>query len=153
MPATEPATMKSLSQYLLPLAALLLALVGLAQYQWMNSETPPQSTEVTLPSIVGDGRPTLVEFGMNSCASCRTMHRILDELDATHGERLRIIRVNILEQSDLTRQWKIMAIPTQVFLDDAGQELYRHMGVLSARAIVEVFATRGVPLESVGDES
>lgn len=153
MPAAEPSSLKSLSQYLLPLAAFALALAGLALYQWKSSETPPQRTEVTPPSLVGDGRPTLVEFGMNSCASCRTMHQILDELDATHGERLRIIRVNIMEQGDLTRQWKIMAIPTQVFLDDAGKELYRHMGVLSARAILEVFATRGVPLESVGDES
>lgn len=145
--------MKFLNRHLLPLAAFALIFAGIGLYRWQNSDTPSHSTATVTSSIIGDGRPTLVEFGMNSCASCRAMHRVLDELSAAHGERLRIIRVNVMEQSDLTRQWKVFAIPTQVFLDDTGKELYRHMGVLSARAISEVFATQGLPLEVLGGES
>jgi thioredoxin 1 len=145
--------MESLRRYLLPLAAIALVLAGMGLYRWQNSDLPPPGTSAVTSSITGDGRPTLVEFGMNICASCKAMHRVLDELNRVHGERLRIIRVNILEQSELTSQWKIMAIPTQVFLDGAGKELYRHMGFLSAQAVRDSFAARGLPLGTAGDES
>ena len=146
--------MESLNRYLLLLAAIALVLAGMALYRWQNSDALPHGATAIASSITGDGRPTLVEFGMNNtCASCKAMHRVLDELSAAHGESLRIIRVNILEQSELTSQWKVMAIPTQVFLDGAGKELYRHMGFLSAQSVRDSFAARGLPLETTGDES
>lgn len=137
------------SQYLLPLAAVALILAGLGLYRWLNGQAAPQAAAV-ISSIAGDGRPTLVEFGMNRCASCKAMHRVLDELQEAHGERLRIIRVNVMEQSELTSQWKVMAIPTQVFLDGEGQELHRRQGFLSAKAVRDSFSARGLPLDMPG---
>ncbi len=93
--------MESLKPYLLPLAAIALILGGMGLQRWLGGEPDSPVASANTP-IAGNGRPTLVEFGMNTCASCRAMHRVLDELRAAHGERLRIIPVNVMEQAELT---------------------------------------------------
>ncbi len=54
---------------------------------------------------------------------------------------------------ELTSQWKVRVIPTQVLLDGEGREFYRHMGFLSAQAILERFSAQGLPLEATGKGS
>jgi thioredoxin 1 len=62
--------------------------------------------------VVADGRPTLIELGMNSCASCKAMHRVLDDLRAAHGDALRIVAVDIRERPELVAALGVVAIPT-----------------------------------------
>ena len=88
---------------------------------------------------------------MNSCASCKAMHRVLDELRAAHGAHLRIIAVDIREQPELVAAFRVMAIPTQVLLDGEGREIGRHLGYLSAEGIRERFAANGFPLAGAAD--
>ncbi len=142
------------------LAAIAVLAVAIGLFVLRGQGGGPGTRAVSAPAqmppagpIAGNGQPTLVEFGMNTCASCRAMHQVLDELSTTHGERLRIIRVNVMEQSELTREWKVIAIPTQVFLDGEGEELYRHLGFLSARAVRDGFSARGLPLATTPDGS
>ncbi len=137
--------METLTRLLPALAVVILLLAGAGLYRWLGSSSgtppPPLATEIT-----ADGRPVLVELGSNSCASCVAMHRVLDELQACHGDRLQLVSINILEQPELVGQWKVIGIPTQVFLDGDGRELGRHIGFLSADAIRERFAAAGLPL-------
>lgn len=137
--------METFTRLLPALAVLILVLAGAGLYRWLGSPsgtTPiPRATEIT-----ADGRPVLVELGSTSCASCVAMHRVLDELQSSHGDRLQLVSINILEQPELVRLWKVMAIPTQVFLDGEGRELGRHIGFISADAIRERFAAAGLPL-------
>ncbi|MBK1646211.1 hypothetical protein CKO25_16470 [Thiocapsa imhoffii] len=133
---------------LLPaLVVVLLVLAGAGLYRWLGSPSgapaAPLATEITV-----DGRPVLVELGSNSCASCVAMHRVLEALQTSHGDRLQLVSINILEQPELVGQWKVLAIPTQVFLDGEGRELGRHIGFLSADAILERFAAAGLPLDA-----
>jgi thiol-disulfide isomerase/thioredoxin len=86
---------------LLPLAAVLLALAVKGLYRWSTSPAPaPVSLESA--AIAGNGQPALVEFGMESCASCRGMHRVLDELRAADATRLRVIAVNVMQEPEAT---------------------------------------------------
>jgi thioredoxin 1 len=145
--------MDTVTRILPALAVLVLVLAGAGLYRWLGSPagTPPipRATEIT-----ADGRPVLVELGSNSCASCVAMHRVLDELEASHGDRLQLVSINILEQPELVGQWKVIAIPTQVMLDGDGREIGRHVGFLSADAIRERFAAAGLPLgPATADES
>ncbi len=137
--------METFTRLLPALAAVILVLAGAGLYRWLGSpagtQPTPRATEIT-----ADGRPVLVELGSASCASCVAMHRVLDELEASHGDRLQLVSINILEQPELVGRWKVMAIPTQVFLDGDGRELGRHIGFISADAIRERFAAAGLPL-------
>jgi thioredoxin 1 len=137
--------MEPLTRWLIPLAAVALVLVGLGLYRWFGG---PARTPAESPSdlIAGNGQPTLVAFGMDTCASCKAMQKVLDELRAAHAGRLRVVTVNVMQEREATAQWPVRAIPTQVLLDGEGREVYRHLGYLSAPAIRERFAAHGMPL-------
>lgn len=138
-------------RYALPLGAVALILAGIGLYHGLGS---PKSSNTKAPMISefvptdGNGQPTLVELGMDSCASCKAMHKVLDELRDAHAGYLRVIDVNIMQQPEAAAQWKIRVVPTQILLDDQGQEFYRHVGFLSARAIRARFAAQALPLNS-----
>lgn len=137
--------MEPLARWLIPLAAVALVLTGLGLHRWLGGPAGPPVGAVSDP-IAGNGQPTLVEFGMDTCASCKSMHNVLDDLRTGHAGRLRVIAINVMQQPELTAQWRVMAIPTQVLLDGEGREVYRHMGFLSAQAIEERLSAHGTPL-------
>ena len=70
----------------------------------------------------------------------------LAELRAHHPDRLEVVSINLMRHPEQTRVWRVKFIPTQVFLDGQGRELYRHVGYLPRPAVEERFAALGFPL-------
>jgi len=87
------------------------------------------------------GKPTVVEFGANACASCREMRPILEGLQRDHGERISVLNVDILKSRGYTTRYRIQLMPTQVYFDAQGREIGRTMGKVSAG---EILARLGV---------
>jgi thioredoxin-like negative regulator of GroEL len=53
------------------------------------------------------------------------MKPILDELTVEYKNQLNVVIVSVDEYKDLTNQYRIMAIPTQIFFDSNGREIGR----------------------------
>ncbi len=87
------------------------------------------------------GKPAVVEFGANACASCREMKPVLESLEREHGERISVLNVDILKTRGYISRYKIQLMPTQVFFDAQGREIGRNMGKVSAG---EILARLGV---------
>lgn len=148
--------MKSTILYCSAGLVVLTLVIGLGVYAQSWKDSGGDAVAVRAPvqagkagAIAGNGQPTLIELGMNSCASCKAMHRVLDALRAAHGEHLRVIAIDIRERPELVAAWRVLAIPTQVLLDGEGREVDRHLGFLSAEAIRARFAAQGLPLKTV----
>ena len=92
---------------------------------WAQS-SPPQK-----------GRPALYEFGAKSCIPCIQMKEVMAELQKTHGDQVEFRMVYADENKDLFPQYKIMLIPTQVFLDASGKEVDRHIGPLTKEEVLQ----------------
>lgn len=108
------------------LAGLTLALsLGPALPTWSQSGPPPQ------------GRPALLEFGAGFCYSCKEMEKVMTELKPTHGDQVEFRMVYVDKEMPLFQQYKIMLIPTQVFLDASGKEVDRHIGPLSKEEVLQ----------------
>jgi len=90
--------------------------------------SPPDLASIPLASALASGKPTLAEFGRGICTPCKMMKPILEELSLEYEGRLNVVIVEVYEHMDLARQYGIMAIPTQIFFDDTGQETARHIG-------------------------
>jgi len=90
-----------------------------------------------LPLGAQPGRPALYEFGAGYCASCKEMAKVMAELKASHGDRVEFRMVYADKEKPLFQQYKIMLIPTQVFLDASGQEVDRHMGPLTKEEVLQ----------------
>ncbi len=134
----------------LGLAAALIG-SGMLLHRWLGGDAAAPSPALadsgpTLAAALAQPRPTLMEFGMDSCASCRAMQHQLERLRQAHPETLQVLSINLMEQRVLAEQWRIRAMPTQVLLDADGTEVGRHLGFISADALLEHFAAAGVDL-------
>ncbi len=63
------------------------------------------------------------------------MKPILEALAAEYKDKLNVVIVEVDEHRDLTNQYRIMAIPTQIFFDGDSKEVTRHIGFWSKEEI------------------
>jgi thioredoxin 1 len=110
---------------LLALLLPMLALMGVAEEQ-----RPAAIEQKVLPK--------LVDLGAKTCIPCKKMAPILEELKKEYAG---IFEVEFIDVSDKANaesvtKYKIELIPTQVFLDAAGKELWRHQGFFSKEEIL-----------------
>jgi peptidylprolyl isomerase len=101
-------------------------------------------TSITLEKALTNGKPTLVEFGRDTCIPCKQMKPILQELAVVYKDRLNVSIVNVDEYRDLTNYYKIMAIPTQIGFDSSGKEIFRHVGFWAKQDIVAQLKQTGI---------
>jgi thioredoxin 1 len=81
-------------------------------------------------------RPTLLEFGAGHCVSCKDMAKIIEELKTTLSDKVEFRMIYADKEKPLFQQYKIMLIPTQVFLDAEGKEVARNVGALSKEQLL-----------------
>jgi thiol-disulfide isomerase/thioredoxin len=83
------------------------------------------------------GKPALYEFGAGHCVSCKEMAKILGELQPQLSDQMEFRLVYMDKEEPLFKQYKIMLIPTQVFLDASGKEVDRHIGAFSKEDVIK----------------
>ena len=59
------------------------------------------------------------------------MAKIIEELKTTIGDKVEFRMIYADKEKPLFQQYKIMLIPTQVFLNAEGKEVDRHVGALT----------------------
>jgi thioredoxin 1 len=87
-------------------------------------------------AAAAQGKPALYEFGAGYCVSCKEMAKIMAELKAQYGEQVDVRMIYADKEKEMFKQYKIMLIPTQVFVDAGGKEVDRHIGALSKAEVL-----------------
>ncbi len=87
--------------------------------------------------------PRMWDFGSENCMPCKTMKQILDPMMADYKGKVDVRIINVYEDRERTQQFRIVTIPTQVFIDAGGKELFRHIGVYPRDSIVAKFKEFG----------
>ena len=130
--------MKTLVRFALLLAALVIL---------HTSEGRAASPPVPVP--VKD-MVTMVDLGATSCIPCKMMAPIIEELAAEYRGKAAILFVDVWQNPDEAKKFKVSMIPTQIFFDRAGNEIYRHSGFLDKNTIVAQLAQMGVARPGAG---
>lgn len=83
---------------------------------------------------------TFLELGAKGCSACIRMEGVMDEVRKNHGEKINVVFYNVLlpENQEYMTFYGIATIPTQIFLDNSGKEVFRHNGFISMKEIENI---------------
>ena len=101
--------------------------------------------------IPAPGMVTMVDLGATTCIPCKMMAPILEELKTKYQDRAAIVFIDVWKLPEQSKKFKVSMIPTQVFFDQNGTEVYRHVGFMGKQAIVDQLAKMGVAQPSTED--
>lgn len=90
------------------------------------------------------GKITLIDLGKGTCIPCKMMAPVLEKVKKRFAGKAEVIVIDIRHDIEQARRFGIRAIPTQIFFDSEGREVYRHVGFMDENAIVEQFLRMGV---------
>jgi len=90
--------------------------------------------------------PRLVDLGAKKCIPCKLMAPILEELKTEYAETFDVEFIDVWENPEAGKEYGIRLIPTQIFYDAEGLELFRHEGFYSREDILSKWKELGVDL-------
>ncbi|MDH5756714.1 MAG: thioredoxin domain-containing protein [Nitrospinota bacterium] len=77
--------------------------------------------------VLRSGGLTMVEFWATWCGICRKVDPVINELAGKYGSRVKVGRVDIDEEKDLQKQYRVKGVPNTVFFKN-GKVVGRLLG-------------------------
>lgn len=115
-----------------------------------GTASPTVQTDAAAPAQTVPGAaqkqalPRLVDLGATKCIPCKMMAPILEDLKKTHAGQFEVHFIDVWENPAAGEQYGIKLIPTQIFYDAAGKELFRHEGFFGKEDILAKWKELGV---------
>ena len=80
--------------------------------------------------------PVLVDFWAEWCGPCKMISPVLEEIAEEQAGKIRIVKLNIDDNLDVTRRFEVMSIPTLILFKD-GEPQVRLIGAKPKGALLE----------------
>ena len=90
------------------------------------------------------GLPRLVDLGADKCIPCKMMAPVLDALKKECADTFTVEFIDVWENPEAGQKYGIRVIPTQIFYDADGKELFRHEGFFGKQDILAKWREHGV---------
>ena len=90
--------------------------------------------------------PRIVDLGAGKCIPCKMMAPVLEALKKEYAGRMNVEFIDVWENPDAGKPYGIEMIPTQIFFDAEGKELFRHVGFFAKEDILGKWKELGVDM-------
>lgn len=108
----------------------------------------PDSPKATAtPALQTKPLPSLVDLGAGKCKACKMMEPVLEELKRGYADQFDVIFIDVWENKAASEQYNVQVIPTQIFFDPLGKELFRHIGYYSEEDILSKWQELGYDIK------
>lgn len=107
----------------------------------------------TVPDVPVKDMVTMVDLGAGKCIPCRLMAPILKNLQEEYQGKAAILFIDVWKHPEQEKRFKLHAIPTQIFYDKDGKEIYRHEGFFAKDGILGILKKAGVAVAENSGES
>jgi len=106
----------------------------------LNKDNNPQSDSLSKTKV------TFIELGSVKCIPCQMMQPVMESVEENFGNQVKVVFHDVWtpEGNPYAEVYKIEAIPTQVFLDENGEEYFRHVGFFPEEELFKVLFMKGV---------
>jgi thioredoxin 1 len=82
------------------------------------------------------GMVTMIDLGAKKCIPCKMMAPILAKMEKQFEGKAAIVFIDVWKHNEQAKRFGIRAIPTQIFYSETGKEVYRHVGFMDEKAII-----------------
>ena len=89
--------------------------------------------------IINSEQLTLVDFFATWCGPCKKMHPILEQLKGELGDSIRIIKLDVDKNENLSMIYRIQSVPTLMLLRK-GEVVWRQSGALSLNELKTIIS-------------
>ena len=86
--------------------------------------------------VLNSDLPVVVDFYADWCGPCKIIAPIIEELAAEYEGKVKIGKINVDEEQNSSKKYKVMSIPTLMFFKD-GEQVDKLVGMLSKEQLVE----------------
>jgi thioredoxin 1 len=142
-------------------AIIILAIMSFAQTSTAtavsgtkNVTTTKAKAKVKKKTVAADSAktkevklPKLVDLGAGKCIPCKMMAPILEGLKKDYAGKLDVVFIDVWQSPGEGQKYGIKLIPTQIFYDSDGKELYRHEGFFAKEDILSKWKELGYQLK------
>lgn len=89
---------------------------------------------------------TFIELGSVRCIPCQRMVPIMESVEKNFGDQVKVVFYDVWtpEGQPYGQKYGIKLIPTQVFLDENGEEYFRHEGFFPEEELIKILKMKGV---------
>ena len=90
------------------------------------------------------GMVTMIDLGAKKCIPCKMMAPILVKMEKQFEGKAAIVFIDVWEHNEQAKRFGIRAIPTQIFFNGDGKEVFRHVGFMDEKSIIKQLKKMGV---------
>ena len=102
----------------------------------MASDVVKNVTEADFDSeVLKSSIPVVVDFWAEWCGPCKRLAPLLEEIAGEQQEKLKIVKVNVDQETALSAKYGIQSIPTLLFFKN-GSEIGKHIGLTSKKDLL-----------------
>jgi len=123
--------------------------------QSTRSETSPASAQTSgaegrvlvtnnLDLDFSKHKVTFIEIGADRCIPCKAMQPIMKELAKEYAGTIQVVFYDVWKDPAAARKYGIQLIPTQVFIDQGGKEIFRHVGFFAKEEMLSMLKEKGI---------
>lgn len=87
---------------------------------------------------------TFIELGADRCIPCKAMQPIMKEIAGEYAGKIQVVFYDVWKDAAPARKYGIQLIPTQVFIDQNGREIFRHVGLFPKAEILSMLKEKGI---------
>lgn len=122
----------------------LIGLIVLLGLLTLTTRAFTAEEESSVPEVPVKDMVTMVDIGADKCIPCKMMAPILKSLQEEYKGKAAIVFIDVWKHPEQDKKFNIRTIPTQIFYDKEGKEIYRHEGFFPKDSILGVLKKAGV---------
>ncbi|UCF84183.1 MAG: thioredoxin family protein [Desulfobacteraceae bacterium] len=129
----------------LTIALLLLVFCSLFCSQISGEQANEEDLIITDEQLdFSKHKVTFIELGADKCIPCKAMQPVMREIAQEYKGTIQVVFYDVWKTPKYAKNYGIRMIPTQVFIDKNGKEIFRHVGFFAKDEIIKMLQEKGI---------
>ncbi len=127
------------------IALLILVSCGLFCSQISGEQVNEENLIITDEQLdFSKHKVTLIELGADKCIPCKAMQPVMHEIAQEYKGTIQVVFYDVWKTPKYAKDYGIQMIPTQVFVDKNGEEIFRHVGFYPKEDIIKMLKEKHI---------